>query len=156
MDGKRDGKGKEYFNNGQVQFEGEYKKGKKWTGKGYDINGNLDYELKNGTGKIKEYNYFDKLIFEGEYLNNLRHGKGKVYSKTNGQLIFEGEYLTGKKNGFGKEYYLNGQLFYEGEYLEGNKSGKGKKYNNGQVIDEGDFINDMKLNKKMDLSVLIT
>jgi len=64
--------------------------------------------------------------------------------------------LTGKKNGFGKEYYLNGQLFYEGEYLEGNKSGKGKKYNNGQVIDEGDFINDMKLNKKMDLSVLLT
>ena len=35
-----------------------------------------------------------KLIFEGEYLNNKRHGKGKEYYD-NGNQKFEGEYLNG-------------------------------------------------------------
>ena len=33
--------------------------------------------------------------FEGEYLNNNRHGKGKEYH--NGQIIFDGEYLYDMK-----------------------------------------------------------
>ena len=37
-------------------------------------------------------------------------------------IIFEGEYLNGKRNGKGKEYnYYNGKLEYEGEYLNGNR-----------------------------------
>ena len=36
------------------------------------------------------------MIFEGEYLNGLRNGKGKSY-EDNGRLEFEGEYLNGKK-----------------------------------------------------------
>ena len=35
-------------------------------------------------------------IFEGEYLNGERNGKGKEYE--NGKLIFEGYYIKGKKN----------------------------------------------------------
>ena len=35
--------------------------------------------------------------------------KEKKYNKY-GHIIFEGEYLNGKRNGKGKEYYLNGQL----------------------------------------------
>ena len=34
-------------------------------------------------------------------------------------VIYEGEYLNGKRNGKGKEYYLNGKLKFEGEYLNG-------------------------------------
>ena len=68
----------------------------KYNGKGYDENGNIIYELKNGNGKVKEY-YHNKLIFEGEYLNGQRwNGKGKEYNY-NGELEFEGEYLNGKK-----------------------------------------------------------
>ena len=44
---------------------------KLWSGK-YII-----YETK---GKVKEYDPDDILIFEGEYLNGKRHGKGKEYS----------------------------------------------------------------------------
>ena len=33
--GKRNGKGKEYYDNGRLKFEGEYSNGKKWNGKGY-------------------------------------------------------------------------------------------------------------------------
>ena len=33
-------KGKEYYKNGKLRFEGEYLYDKKWSGKGYDVEGN--------------------------------------------------------------------------------------------------------------------
>ena len=55
MNGERNGKGKEYYNNGSVLFEGEYLKGCLWNGKGYNINGQIEFEIKEGKGYIKEY-----------------------------------------------------------------------------------------------------
>ena len=43
-----------------------------------------------------------------------------------GELIFEGEYLNGERNGKGKEYNYDGRLIFEGEYLNGKKTGKEK------------------------------
>ena len=65
----------------------------------------------------------DFLIFEGEYLNGQRNGKGKAYycSRELRKLNFEGEYLNGKRIGKGKEYDLDGKLKFEGEYLNGKK-----------------------------------
>jgi len=71
------GKGKEYYNDGKLKFEGEY------------LNGNRN-------GKGKEYDYHGKLEFEGEYLNEKRNGKGKEFDE-DGNVIFEGEYLNGKR-----------------------------------------------------------
>ena len=72
MNGKRNGKGKEYNNNnGDLIFEGEYLNGTK----GYYDN-NILYEIKNGKGYIKEYEG-ENLIFEGEYKNGQRNEKGK-------------------------------------------------------------------------------
>ena len=51
--------------------------------------------MKNGKGFIREFNKKDILEFEGEYLNGVRHGKGKEYYE-NGKLKFELEYLDGK------------------------------------------------------------
>ena len=42
-----------------------------------------------------------------------------------GNLVYEGDYINGKRNGKGKEYE-NGKLIYEGEYLDGKRYGKGK------------------------------
>ena len=53
LNGERNGKGKEYYKNGNIKFEGEYLNGKK-----------------NGVGK--EYNKNAQLIFEGEYLNGMK------------------------------------------------------------------------------------
>ena len=64
---------------------------------------------------------FGELIYEGEYLNGERNGKGKEY--WNGKLIFEGEYLYGKRLK-GKEY-VNERLEYEGEYIINKYNGKG-------------------------------
>ena len=44
-----------YYKNGKIKFEGEYLYDKIWNGKGYDINGNLLFKLKNGNGKVIEY-----------------------------------------------------------------------------------------------------
>ena len=51
----RNGKGKEYYKNGKLLFEGEYLNGKKWNGKGYNIYGKMEFEIKDGKGNIKEY-----------------------------------------------------------------------------------------------------
>ena len=97
LNGKRNGKGKEYYFNKKLFFEGEYSNDKKWNGKGYDENGNIIYELINGNGKVKEYYYNGDLEFEGEYINGKRNGKGKEYDWYNCKLIFESEYLNGKR-----------------------------------------------------------
>ena len=96
LNGKRNGKGKEYYYNNKLRFEGEYLNGQIWNGKGYDPFNNIVYELKDGKGLIKDYNNKNKLSFEGEYLNGKRNGKGKEYANDE-KIFFEGEYLNGKK-----------------------------------------------------------
>ena len=119
---EKDGKGKEYYFNGKTKFEGEFKNGNKWNGIGFNINGKKEFELKNGEGKIKEYNYKgNEIEFEGEYVKGKRwNGKGKEYSYYS-QLSFEGEYIKGKRSGIIKEYYYNGKLKFEGKILNEEK-----------------------------------
>ena len=128
LNGKRNGKGREYYDNNNLKYQGEYKEGKIWNGKGYDINGKLEFEVKNGNGKVKEYKSDEKLLFEGEYLKGERNGNGKEYNN-NGELLFEGEYLNDKKNGKAKEYgnINDAELRFEGFYKEGEKW-NGKSY----------------------------
>jgi len=57
-------------------------------------------------------------VFEGEYLDGERNGKGKEFEEC--ILCFEGEYLNGKRNGKGKKYE-NGILKSINEYLDGKK-----------------------------------
>jgi len=180
--GRRNGKGKEYDDNGKLKFEGDYLYGykikgkyyidgilefegeynyeKKWNGKGYDEKRNIIYELNNGNGTVKEYDYYKgKLMFKGEYINGKRNGKGAEYNY-DGKLIFVGEYYDGKKwngkgydekeniiyelnngNGNIKEYDYDGNLTFEGEYKSGERSGKGKEYYYGKLTFEGDYLN---------------
>ena len=157
VDGKRNGKGKEYYREGKLKFEGLFVNGLKWEGKEYDLDGNIIYELKNGNGKVKEYSGY-YLKFEGEYLNGKRNGIGIEldYSKTksygnyncgirsrkfilydeNSNYLYksEVEYIDGKISGKVKEYEDN--LIFEGEYFNGKKfSGKGY-IKNGDIIYE--------------------
>ena len=137
LNGERNGKGIEYNRNYNYNiisiFEGQYLNGKKWTGKEHDQYGNIFYELKNGKGFAKEFDLAGKVIYEGEYLNGEKNGKGKAYDKE-GKLIFEGYYLCNHKKR-GKEF-VKGKLEYEGEYLYGTKF-NGKGYDeNGNVIYE--------------------
>ena len=93
LNGRRNGKIKEYNMFGKLLFDGEYKNGLIWNGKGYDGNNNIVYKIKNGKGYVKEY-FLKTLRFEGEYLNGLKNGKGKEYDYK-GDLLFEGKYKNG-------------------------------------------------------------
>ena len=88
---KRNGKGKEYYENGKIKFEGEYLKGKR-------------------NGKGKEYNKHGKMQFEGEYLNG-EIVEGKGFDKKGNKI------LEIHRNGKGIEFYDYGILRFEGDYL---------------------------------------
>ena len=95
LNGKRNGKGKEYKYSSFIAQEEE----------------NIPEEL---IGKRKEY-IGTSLIYDGEYLNGKRHGKGKEY-KINGRLKYEGEFSNGKRHGKGKLYGDYGELKFEGNF----------------------------------------
>ena len=160
LNGKRNGKGIEYNTEHKCkEFEGQYYNGKEWNGKGYNPNNGIIYELKNGKGIKKKYIwetgdpgddwYVEKdiLIFEGEYLNGEKNGKGKEYD-FDGKLKFEGEYVNNRKNGKGKEYNSQGNLIFEGEYLYDHKR-FGKEFENAHLIYEGEYLYDKKWNGKV-------
>ena len=82
INGSSNVKGKEYYNKDKLKYEGEF-----------IIYGK--FRFKNG--KIKQYDYYSGLlVFDGEYKNGKRHGKGKEYGRY-GRLIFEGYYINGKR-----------------------------------------------------------
>ena len=140
LNGKRK-KGEEYYTYSYktLLFKGEYLEGKRWNGKLYNKKGDLEFEIKNGKGEIKEYSYCNfKLLFEGEYSNGERK-KGKEYyklykdrDKQKDELKFEGEFLNNEKYK-GIEYHPNGKIKFEGEYKNG-KMWTGKGYDK-----EGNF-----------------
>jgi antitoxin component YwqK of YwqJK toxin-antitoxin module len=87
------------------------------------------------------------LIFEGEFFDGKKNGKGKEYYENENHLIkYQGEYLNGERNGEGKEYNDKGDLIFEGEYLNGKIwNGKGqeneiKNVSNFEIKYSGDEI----------------
>ena len=89
--------------------------------------------------KINNISLLNYKVFRSSYIVYESKTKGKELNGYNVQLIYEGEYLNGKRNGKGKEY--DTVLIYDGEYLNGKKNGKGKKNNDGYLIYEGVYLN---------------
>ena len=168
FNGKTHGKGKEYNEHNELDFDGEFLYSYNFRGKQY-ANGKLFYEsiyntkilngkifdeneiikLKNGNGKVKDYYRDGTLFFEGEYLNGKRHGICKEYYD-NGKVEIEVEYKNGLKNGKVKEYYYNGKVEFEGEYKNGLRNGKGKEFYNdniGAIKYDGEYLNGLKHGK---------
>ena len=79
-------KGIEYVN-GIKEYEGEYLLNKKWNGLGYDENGKILYQIKNGNGKVKEYFPNGNIKYEGEYKKGKKEGKGTEYHSNNSILL---------------------------------------------------------------------
>ena len=74
---------------------------------------NKRLQSRNDISLINYQTFTQKYIIYGE------KGIGKEFKGNTNELIFEGEYLNGERNGKGKEYELNGELKFEGEYLNG-------------------------------------
>ena len=84
----------------------------------------------DGTGK---YIYDDGSYYIGQIKNAKRHGKGKFYDDT-GKIIYEGDYVNDLMEGNGKYFYEDG-IYYKGQFKNGLKDGKGEEYNkDGSLI----------------------
>ena len=69
--------------------------------------------------------------YEGPFSKNLKHGKGRYEFKS--KLVFEGEYFEGVKRGKGKLYNADGTVAYEGSFDKGLPHGPGEMMVGGQV-----------------------
>ena len=88
----KDGLGKEYFENGNISFQGEYINERRWNGKGYNMEGKEVFEIKNGRGFGTIYNSDGTKNFKGHFINGKKVGPGKEYF--NDTIIFDGHYTN--------------------------------------------------------------
>ena len=88
LNGKRNGRGKEYDNSDNLSFEGKYLNGNKYIGTQNEIH--RSHKVDNSKEVGEDYDIEGNLIFKGDYLNGEKNGKGREYDKWS-YLIF-GEY----------------------------------------------------------------
>ena len=138
---KKEG-GKIIYEDGQY-YIGEEKNGKR-NGKGilYSKDGIILYEgdwledQKNGKGKFFMKNTGAYLL--GEFKNGKAEGKGKIINK-DGIVVLEGYFINNKFNGKGIQHYDNGKLKYEGDFVNFLYEGEGKFYEDGILSYKGQF-----------------
>jgi len=159
-------KGKEYDEEGDLIFEGEYYYGKRWKGHGKEYKNNniiFEGEYKNGQrwkGKGQEFDFEGNLIFEGEYKKGKKIPSTRKIDKDENMnlmdLILECENLLNEGNTDEEtkkeKDSCNNDDSYEVEYLKGDSNNrKYKKYNKaGKLIGEGEYINGVKYGKEYD------
>lgn len=145
-----DGIVKEYYQNGILKAEWNYKNGKlNGVSRSYYESGELETEenYKNGKqeGITKWYYESGKLKYEWNYKNGKQVGIYKLYSES-GNIELEARYNeNGKKEGVEKIYDSDGQLMAETTYEDGKKHGKKKMYAiamNGILIAEENYEDD--------------
>lgn len=115
MNGKREGIGTLFLNNGGQIYTGEWKN-----------------DSPNGFG----YNYLGNgNFYVGEVVDIIREGRGLF--KWKNCDIYDGEWKNGVQNGRGINFYGRGDFdgdVYFGEFFNGQKHGKGTyKYSNGKI-----------------------
>lgn len=85
------------------------------------------------------YNKYDKKVYEGEFEEDVREGRGSLYH-SNGNVKYTGEWKNDKPNGIGVLFHENGNKFYEGKWEEGSACGQGVLFNElGRIEYEGQF-----------------
>ncbi|MDF2698532.1 MAG: bacterial Ig-like domain family protein [Haloplasmataceae bacterium] len=124
----------------------------------YDGNNKLRYEgyflgdQYHGKGKVYDQN--SQITYNGQFNNGIYHGKGDLYNQ-NGVLIYSGGWDNGKKECYGKIYDQNGRLNYEGKWQDDLRNGYGTSYDqNGNFDYEGYWIDNVKQPTQTSLDLL--
>ena len=82
-----------------------------------------------GMGK---YIYKNGEYYIGQYINDLKHGKGIIYYKNN-TIKYEGDFINDKFEWYAKYIYESGN-YYIGEFVNDLKHGKGIYYYKNNTI----------------------
>ena len=137
-----------YINSKGVCYEGLFIKGV-LNGKGEIIKidenlrkhiykGDIKNFKKEGKGKEKTNDF----SYEGEFVNDMKHGNGKIFYNNNGDY-YEGQFSNGLITGKGFYKWKN-QHTYFGDFVCGKMHGKGLyKWTDGNQY-EGEYINNIK------------
>ena len=84
------------------------------------------------SGKGKQFDDNEGLLYDGEWLNGQRSGKGVEY--VNGKKVYDGWWLNGMRNGEGTEYA--GDTAWTGMWKNGKKDGKFRHLFEGGMIED--------------------
>jgi hypothetical protein len=123
-DGMESGSGTDYYDDGSLQYVGNYAT-----------------NLFDGAGK----EYYDKtgnLEFDGSFSAGKYKGSGTLYDSS-GNLLYTGLFVDGLYDGNGKLTIIKDQSWYEGAFTQGKKDGSGKLYKNSQLYYDGSFADDV-------------
>nr|CAH7714838.1 unnamed protein product [Callosobruchus chinensis] len=139
----------------------------------FSVNGDTyvgEWQDDKRTGKGVKKTYQNQRLYEGDFVDSVRHGFGVLADKIPGIDVYElyyvgewfkgmmegfgrwvlkgkglylGEFHRGKRHGYGKMWFEDGS-YYEGEWIKGKRHGQGMLiYQNGNRY-EGNFLNDLK------------
>lgn len=143
VEGRKQGAWKEFFTDGKVKNQGNYKNGLR-TGdwRFYYPDGKVlqtgSYERNRPEGSWISYYQNDTVWKEEEYFEGEREGAYRQYNQT-GKLVVAGQYLADEPEGLWR--YIIGDIVYEGNYVLGLRDGKWKLwYTNGNPCMEAIYV----------------
>jgi len=99
--------------------------GHKYSGD-FDSNGNY-----KGYGILKSKN---GVIYEGQFLKDKYHGKGKMTIPKPSLAYYEGDFFMGVWHGKGRLWVVDGSFEYDGELQNGEMTGYAKLSVNGKTV----------------------
>lgn len=138
--GRRQGVWKDFYPNGQLRYEGQFKNDKcKGVFKYYDERGNMkatnEFDKSGDRALNKTYASNGRLIATGYYEYQKKEGEWKYFDKDSGQLLLVEENKAGKVHGWSRLYNPNnGVMVEETQYVEGEPNGQCRKYSDTGVL----------------------
>lgn len=138
--GRRQGPWRDFYPNGQLRYEGQFKNDKcRGTFRYYDEQGNLkatnEFDRSGDRALNKTYAPNGRLIATGYYLNQKKDGEWRYYDPNTGQLRLVEDNKEGQVHGWSRLYNPNnGVLAEETQYVEGRPEGQCRKYSDTGVL----------------------
>ena len=138
--GRRQGAWRDFYHNGQLRYEGQFKNDKcKGVFRYYDEQGNLkatnEFDKSGEKALNKTYAPNGRLMATGYYLNQKKEGEWKYYDPSSGQLRLVENNKAGKVHGWSRLYNpQNGALAEETQYVEGQPEGQCRKFSDTGIL----------------------
>ena len=138
--GRRQGPWRDFYPNGQLRYEGQFKNDKcKGVFKYYDEQGNLkatnEFDKSGEKALNKIFAPNGKMVATGYYLNQKKEGEWKYFDEVSGQVRLAEDNKAGKVHGWSRLYNpQNGVLAEETQYVEGQPEGQCRKYSDTGVL----------------------